>query len=313
MQEMRASVGEFCEVEDFVSALRTLEANAVALAADRFGASIATVRLDDIAVEVVRTRPVLLMAAAAEGRTGCLVTLDGAPGARWNGRPVESGDVAVLAPGSVLAAACRDACAHAFVSTAPAAPCGAAPPGPEGEPLARRGAVRIARTDRGAHQRFAALVRRVEHVAACRPDLLDQDGPRRALRDSLADAVLGVLHPAAPAAARRRQSPTRHLVVRRVDEYLRASPSRPVYTEELCAALGVSASALHEAFHATFGVSPHRYLKLRRMGMVRAMLLSRGAPWRSVKAAALSHGFWHLGQFALDYRAIYGESPGETL
>jgi AraC family ethanolamine operon transcriptional activator len=61
------------------------------------------------------------------------------------------------------------------------------------------------------------------------------------------------------------------------------------------------------------GISPHWHLKMRRMGMVRAMLLSRASPWRSVKAAALSHGFWHLSQFAQDYRAFYGEAPSATL
>jgi hypothetical protein len=32
-----------------------------------------------------------------------------------------------------------------------------------------------------------------------------------------------------------------------------------------------------------------------------------------VKSIALSHGFWHLGQFAHDYRATFGEAPSETL
>jgi AraC family transcriptional regulator, ethanolamine operon transcriptional activator len=32
-----------------------------------------------------------------------------------------------------------------------------------------------------------------------------------------------------------------------------------------------------------------------------------------VKAVALSHGFWHLGQFAHDYRVAFGEAPSETL
>ena len=62
-----------------------------------------------------------------------------------------------------------------------------------------------------------------------------------------------------------------------------------------------------------FGISPHRYLKLRRMSLVLGTLLASAGPWRSVKAAALSYGFWHLGQFAHDYRAIFGELPSATL
>ena len=99
----------------------------------------------------------------------------------------------------------------------------------------------------------------------------------------------------------------------RAEAYLFANAARPVYTEELCAALVVSQAALREAFDAAYGVSPHRFLKLRRMSMVRATLLLGLGHRRSVKAAALSHGFWHLGQFAHDYRAVFGEAPSETL
>jgi len=32
-----------------------------------------------------------------------------------------------------------------------------------------------------------------------------------------------------------------------------------------------------------------------------------------VKQVAYAHGFWHLGQFAHDYKRLFGESPSETL
>ena len=105
----------------------------------------------------------------------------------------------------------------------------------------------------------------------------------------------------------------RERIVRRADEFLCGNPIRPIYTGDLCEALGVSASALHEAFHAVFGISPHRYLKLRRMSLSPGKPALERGPWESVKAAALSFGFWHLGQFAHDYRAIFGELPSATL
>jgi len=49
------------------------------------------------------------------------------------------------------------------------------------------------------------------------------------------------------------------------------------------------------------------------LAMVRNLLRSREGPAPMVKSVALSHGFWHLGQFAIDYRATYGEMPSETL
>ena len=100
------------------------------------------------------------------------------------------------------------------------------------------------------------------------------------------------------------------------DAHLRAHLARPIYTEELCAALDVAPATLAAAFHAAFGVSPHRFLKLRRLALVRAGLLGgapEGGPAPLVKSVALAHGFWHLGQFAAEYRAMYGETPSETL
>ena len=71
-----------------------------------------------------------------------------------------------------------------------------------------------------------------------------------------------------------RNSQARRRIVVSADEYLRAHMDRPIYTEELCDALAVSASSLAEAFRAVFVISPHRFLKLRRLSMVRAALRS---------------------------------------
>jgi AraC family transcriptional regulator, ethanolamine operon transcriptional activator len=47
--------------------------------------------------------------------------------------------------------------------------------------------------------------------------------------------------------------------------------------------------------------------------LVRRALASGGAGVRLVKSVALAHGFWHLGNFARDYRERFGEAPSETL
>src|SRR4051794_24752952 len=106
----------------------------------------------------------------------------------------------------------------------------------------------------------------------------------------------------------------RHLrIIERAVEYMSANIDRPIYTDDLCDALGVSASALAEAFRAVLTVSPHRFLKLRRLAMVRAALMDRTKDRLLIKTIALSHGFWHLGQFAHDYRTVFGEIPSETV
>ena len=49
------------------------------------------------------------------------------------------------------------------------------------------------------------------------------------------------------------------------------------------------------------------------MSMVRAALQSYEGRVPLIKSVALGHGFWHLGQFAHDYRATFGETPSDTL
>jgi AraC family ethanolamine operon transcriptional activator len=102
-------------------------------------------------------------------------------------------------------------------------------------------------------------------------------------------------------------------LVQAAEAFMEARLAQPVYTEELCAALGVSARRLHDAFYAALGMSPHAYLKSRRLSLARrALLAGRNGP-ALVKSVALDHGFWHLGHFARDYRTLFGESPSETL
>lgn len=56
------------------------------------------------------------------------------------------------------------------------------------------------------------------------------------------------------------------------------------------------------------GMSLHRYLRLKRLWLVRKQLLA-GTP--GVKASALAFGFWHLSDFSRSYRVQFGESPSE--
>jgi AraC family ethanolamine operon transcriptional activator len=157
----------------------------------------------------------------------------------------------------------------------------------------------------------------VAAAAMAEPLTFREEEVRRSLRASLLDAAHDLIAgPDSDGEARiMRASPARHRITCAADDYLRADPARPIYTEDLCRALGVSAARLAEAFNATFGMSAHRFLKLRRLAMVRTALRSCEGDAQAplVKTVALSHGFWHLGQFSRDYRAMYGEPPSETL
>src|SRR5829696_7514960 len=116
MPQGRMSVESCHEVADFQSRIRNFEATAVALDAECFAASVSTIALGDVSVEIMHAQPALLIGAAAARRPGCLIALDGACDACWNGEPVGPHDVAVLAPGVSMSAAFRGAWAGAFIS-----------------------------------------------------------------------------------------------------------------------------------------------------------------------------------------------------
>ena len=185
---------------------------------------------------------------------------------------------------------------------------------PAGSKLLQRGSCALLQTRPASWSRAERLVRAARATAAATPGTFEAEQPRQALRDDLLKAAHDLVSPEPDAEVRTpRATQARRRMVVKADEYLRAHLHRPIYTEELCEALAVSASGLAGAFRAVFGVSPHRFLKLRRLSMVRAALRSREGPPLLVKSVALSHGFWHLGQFAQDYRETFGETPSETL
>ncbi len=95
-------------------------------------------------------------------------------------------------------------------------------------------------------------------------------------------------------------------------EYLEAFPREAISVEQLCQVSACSMSTLERAFKEHFGVSPKRYLVISRLSGVRRTLLE-GAQERSIGHIANDWDFWHMGQFAREYRQQFGELPSDTL
>jgi AraC-like DNA-binding protein len=60
-------------------------------------------------------------------------------------------------------------------------------------------------------------------------------------------------------------------------------------------------------------MGPKRYLLLRRMHLARQALRAGGHSAATVTETAMRYGFWHLGRFAGEYRALFGEMPSASL
>ena len=79
----------------------------------------------------------------------------------------------------------------------------------------------------------------------------------------------------------------------------------------LCAATGLPARTLSRGFRERFGIGPKAYINRVRLCRARRALVHTG-PGTSIADVANEQGFWHLGQFARDYRRLFGELPSQT-
>ena len=102
-------------------------------------------------------------------------------------------------------------------------------------------------------------------------------------------------------------------IIARFEDFLAGNPDRPLYLTEICAAIGVAERTLRAACEEHLGMGPIRFLTLRRMHLVRRALLHADPLISTVTRIVTDHGFWELGRFAVAYRALFGESPSETL
>lgn len=105
----------------------------------------------------------------------------------------------------------------------------------------------------------------------------------------------------------------RRRAIRRVEEYLAAHPGEVPPVGLLCQISGVSERTLEYAFRAQLGITPARYLRVRRLNGARSELRSSSPGDARVADVAMRHGFWELGRFAREYRELFGELPSQTL
>lgn len=108
------------------------------------------------------------------------------------------------------------------------------------------------------------------------------------------------------------QDNNKAVTARRAVDLMRQTLEEPISIGNMCAQLDVSAPTLRRAFLSVYGLSPKQFYLRLRLNEVRSRLLSK-APYVTISDIANMFDFWHMGQFARDYRFFFGELPSETL
>jgi len=172
-----------------------------------------------------------------------------------------------------------------------------------------------------------ALVRDPLHAARLRTFLrgifsVDNRSCATAPRMAPARAVSGTLVPLLASAVERFDERVvepskclsrRLIAVRKCEAFMRERVDATLTLLDLSELAGMRSRSLINAFEAITGCSPMDYLKRLRLNGVHRALRSANKAGTRIIDVATAWGFWHMGHFASDYRAMFGESPSQTL
>jgi AraC family ethanolamine operon transcriptional activator len=159
--------------------------------------------------------------------------------------------------------------------------------------------------------RLVGLLREVLRSLESDPGVLSHEASRRGLREALLSVLGDTLMPTEQADAITPRQQRRQDVVRRVRDLVHDQPHHCLGVEALCAQLHITRRTLQNCFQDSLGISPASYLRLVRLNAVRRELRSSPAE-QTIGDLAARWGFWHMGHFSQDYKALFGESPSTT-
>jgi transcriptional regulator GlxA family with amidase domain len=134
----------------------------------------------------------------------------------------------------------------------------------------------------------------------------------RAIEQSLIQTLVACLTGTsmqADGAVKRRHA---HIMIR-FEEVLAEHFGKPLHTIALCELVGVTERTLRSCCAEFLGMSPARYVLLRRLSRAHVALRDAGPDGASLFELVRGFGFAELGRFEAAYRAVFSEAPLTTL
>ncbi|MBA2402616.1 MAG: AraC family transcriptional regulator [Bradyrhizobium sp.] len=292
----------FNDVDAFRSSVRNLNVEFTPLAR-KISAEQTILNLPGCDVNYTKSFPRIIDAQIAPKSTAVGFSIDDGVPMRFNGVERDRAVIVIGHGGAAYTAVERTARQYASIIFTPeVADRGWPQTGPS---------FKIFETSEAAQGRLRGLVL---EVLSCSPQFTDALGiaaASAAIRESLLAAIDSAMADIVTTRWASRANVTRQFkVFRDVQAVLSSDVGHPIYSGDIARQIGVSVRTLHDAVQRYRGMSLHRFLRLRRLWLVRQRLRA-GTP--SIKACALAFGFWHLGDFSRIYRAQFGESPSETV
>jgi AraC-like DNA-binding protein len=161
-----------------------------------------------------------------------------------------------------------------------------------------------------AMTRLRRLHAAVTNLASTAPEIIANVHAAKGLDAALTEIFIDCIDSGMPTRGR---SVRHHIaILRRMLDLEEQHAEEPLYVADICRKLGVSSRLLQRICFEQIGLRPKQYFILRRLHLARRAL--RNAPPGSlVTDIATRFGFWELGRFAVNYRAVFGETPSATV
>jgi AraC family ethanolamine operon transcriptional activator len=106
---------------------------------------------------------------------------------------------------------------------------------------------------------------------------------------------------------------TRNKAMKKAIDYFHEMPNETTSYSQFCRESGIHERTLQRAFRDVYGVSPKAYAKAIQLNKIYKKLIKGNQQDTTISGVAGEFGFWHMGQFASDYRRHFGELPSTTL
>jgi AraC family transcriptional regulator, ethanolamine operon transcriptional activator len=142
------------------------------------------------------------------------------------------------------------------------------------------------------------------------------ESSRRTVKTQIDAALTHALEhsvPAGPLQRIGRPQLSRPKVIATALDLMSVNQGQPLFIDDLCRATQVSERALRNIFQEFFGVGPMRLLKVRQLHEIRAALLGTRPGVDTVTAIAARFGVFDPSLLARNYKALFAESPSQTL
>ncbi|MET0024986.1 MAG: AraC family transcriptional regulator [Sedimenticola sp.] len=102
-------------------------------------------------------------------------------------------------------------------------------------------------------------------------------------------------------------------IIRVAMEYIEDRLDPTLTMKDIMRVTGLSEKTLRNSFIRFLGISPQRYIQLRKLHLAKNMIINGISHNLNVSEIAATVGYWDAGRFSARYKRLFGELPSVTL